>query len=461
MLHSEDASAHVPLLKDIDISVSDELDAFEAAKEKQALTIGKNRRLRSKQSRPEKLHYVYTNVNGEALPRSYAAAWKDYRCKHVVSKWAARIIQQFNASHLADSLEAQEADDAGNSKRDRNPIDNSWMQLKTVQDIVQSTASAERRRGGDDDKLKISAHAHLIEEAKAISEKLWSLPSRIDMPVDISNKHKSIVSTGSEKPAKKKAEVPKTNFDSGEMKAGLAYRNFSVAKANAWLRKLRTADKKKSPSEEQLACLQAIMTRCAIEAREVDENKEFRSEPLRMVLHGVPGAGKTQTLLWIKRFFEEVCGWTHTKEFVFCASQNTMTALINGVTLHSFFRLAFKNKDGTAVNVQNEEKGDMSREYIDYQALRFVFVDEFSTAAIERFAEINFKTSKHIRKNNTWSLRKVGEDISERPFGGLNVVVSGDAWQFGPIQSCGAVFDNSTRMKCIASHATIADMSSL
>ena len=70
MLHAKDASPHVPLLKDIDISISDELVAFEAAKDKQALTIGKNRRLRSKQSRPEKLHYVYTNVNGEALPRS-------------------------------------------------------------------------------------------------------------------------------------------------------------------------------------------------------------------------------------------------------------------------------------------------------------------------------------------------------------------------------------------------------
>ena len=289
MLHSEDASAHVPLLKDIDISVSDELVAFEAAKEKQALTIGKNRRLRSKQSRPEKLHYVYTNVNGEALPRSYAAAWKDYRCKHVVSKWAARIIQQFNASHLADSLEALEAEDTQNSRRDRTPIDNSWMQLSSVKDILQGTASAERRRAGDDDKIKISAHAHLVEDAKSISEKLWSLPTTLDVPVDISNKHKSVVSRSFEKPVKRKAEAPKETFDTGEKKAGLAYRNFSLAKAKAWLRKLTTAAQKKTPSAEQLACLQAVITRCAIEAREADENREFRSEPLRMLLHGVPG----------------------------------------------------------------------------------------------------------------------------------------------------------------------------
>lgn len=112
------------------------------------------------------------------------------------------------------------------------------------------------------------------------------------------------------------------------------------------------------------------------------------------------------------------------------------------------------------MNIQKEDKTDMSQDYISFQGLRFLFIDEFSTAAIEVFAEINFKTSQHIRKSNTWSLRKVGENSSERPFGGLNIVVSGDAWQFGPIGSCGAVFDNPIRMQSIASNSTIAAMSS-
>ena len=44
-----------------------------------------------------------------------------------------------------------------------------------------------------------------------------------------------------------------------------------------------------------------------------------------------------------------------------------------------------------------------------------------------------------------------------RPFGGLNVVTSGDAWQFGPIGSC-AVFDNPLRLKDSASFKLIAEM---
>ena len=146
---------------------------------------------------------------------------------------------------------------------------------------------------------------------------------------------------------------------------------------------------------------------------------------------------------------------------MFCASQNTMAALINGSTLHSYFTIAFKGKDGKCMNIQKDDKTDMSKEYIRYQALRFVFIDEFSTASRSILAEINHKTSTYIRQNNTWSKRKTDEDTCEfRPFGGLNLVVSGDAWQFTPVRAT-AVFDNPTRVECQAGQRTIASMFSL
>ena len=75
--------------------------------------------------------------------------------------------------------------------------------------------------------------------------------------------------------------------------------------------------------------------------------KKTRYFPTRL-----PGAGKTQSLLWIRQFFEEICGWTHGVEFVFGASQNTMAALIGGFKLNSFHKLSFKHKDGTTVAAQ-------------------------------------------------------------------------------------------------------------
>ena len=109
--------------------------------------------------------------------------------------------------------------------------------------------------------------------------------------MDVSNKKKSMVPPNSEKAEKRKAEAPKESPDDAAKKAGLVYRSFSVNKANAWLKDLQTPNaKKKLPSAEQLSCLEEVIKRCEFESRESNQNKEFRSEPLRMLLHGVPGA---------------------------------------------------------------------------------------------------------------------------------------------------------------------------
>ena len=121
-----------------------------------------------------------------------------------------------------------------------------------------------------------------------------------------------------------------------------------------------------------------------------------------------------------------------------------MAALIGGFTLHSFHKLAFKHKDGTTVAVQKEVDNDINSKYQRYQALRFMFIDEMSTASIDIFAEINHNTSTHIRERGTWALRSKNV---KRPFGGLNLVTSGDSSQFGPVGSSGAVFDNPLNLK--------------
>ena len=132
-----------------------------------------------------------------------------------------------------------------------------------------------------------------------------------------------------------------------------------------------------------------------------------------------------------------------------------MASLIEGFTLHSFHKLTFKQKDGTTAAVHKEKKNEMDSKFLRYQALRFMFVDELSTVSVEVFADINHNTSTHIRERGTWSLRSRNVN---RPFGGLNVVTSGDAWQFGPIGSSGAVFDNPLKMNKRSSSEQISAM---
>ena len=68
----------------------------------------------------------------------------------------------------------------------------------------------------------------------------------------------------------------------------------------------KTTVGQKIPSVEQSSFLRSVMNRCLLEAREEGGNLDYRSEPMRFMLHGVPGAGKSQTLHWLRRFFEDV-----------------------------------------------------------------------------------------------------------------------------------------------------------
>ena len=103
-------------------------------------------------------------------------------------------------------------------------------------------------------------------------------------------------------------------------------------------------------------CCRTLSKRCFEERVDEEEDVEIRSEPLRLFLHGVPGAGKSKLLEWIRMFFEEVLGWTHGVEFVHVASQHTMTALIGGVTIHSFGNVKFRKKEGSPSLTFGNEK---------------------------------------------------------------------------------------------------------
>ena len=135
------------------------------------------------------------------------------------------------------------------------------------------------------------------------------------------------------------------------------------------------------PTAEQLKFLRAVVDRCLTESQE-EQAERSRSEPLRAVFHGVPGAGKSQTLKWLRAFFEDLCGWQHQQEFVYLAPQNTQAALIAGMTLHAFANIHVKTKTARAKNTSTPEQ------FAKYQRLRWLVVDESSTVGLEILATL-------------------------------------------------------------------------
>ncbi|CAK9045091.1 unnamed protein product, partial [Durusdinium trenchii] len=165
------------------------------------------------------------------------------------------------------------------------------------------------------------------------------------------------------------------------------YGNLNETAAADWLRSLQQAETGPVPTPEQTQFLQAIINRCLTETTEEQTQRIGKSEPWRGICHGVPGAGKSQTLKWLRRFFEELCGWHLQTEFVYLAPQNTQAALIQGMTLHAFANIRIKAKG------QGGERERGPDQFVQYQRLRWLVLDEISTVGLEVLATLEKKVA--------------------------------------------------------------------
>ena len=60
-----------------------------------------------------------------------------------------------------------------------------------------------------------------------------------------------------------------------------------------------------------------------------------KEEPVRGLIHGFPGTGKSEVIQWIRRIFIEAMGWEHGVQFLCVAFQNTVAHAMHGATLHT------------------------------------------------------------------------------------------------------------------------------
>ena len=82
----------------------------------------------------------------------------------------------------------------------------------------------------------------------------------------------------------------------------MLYRRFDIKHLEQWFQDILAEEK--PPNEAQLQVLRMASERCAVEAaEEVEEriNEDAAAEPVRVMVHAIPGAGKTQVLKWICR----------------------------------------------------------------------------------------------------------------------------------------------------------------
>ena len=152
------------------------------------------------------------------------------------------------------------------------------------------------------------------------------------------------------------------------------------------------------------------------------------------MIQGLPGAGKSEIIKWICRAFQEIFGFKHGVHYVCLASQNTVAALINGYTLHSWGGVPVTQTQKQAWQNTNWNTPQLSPLFEKNQHMRWILIDEGSTASAEVFGIVEDNVRRSIRSTGTWKMRQSTRG-EERPFGGCNLLFFVDWWQLPPVLS--------------------------
>ncbi|KAE8218026.1 hypothetical protein CF319_g8017 [Tilletia indica] len=145
-------------------------------------------------------------------------------------------------------------------------------------------------------------------------------------------------------------------------------------------------------------------------------------QPLRLLMHGAGGTGKTVVVRLLRELLER---YGKGAQILFMAPTGKAASAIGGSTQHSAFALHVHRKNVTADELGAAHKDDITPQRIKYlqeklRDIAWVFFDEVSMTSCETMAEID------------QSLR-VGKEVLDVPFGGVNVLFAGDLCQLPPV----------------------------
>ena len=195
-----------------------------------------------------------------------------------------------------------------------------------------------------------------------------------------------------------------------------------------WLNKKkreRNNEGKLVVNAEQYQALRKVALRVMDELRHAADGTLDFGEPLRWLIHGGPGTGKSHVIKQIKELFTEVLHWDMGVQYQVVALQAVMADLLGGDTIHHACGIPVFGRGGAAGN-DAQRQMDVAKRVLQW---RWLIIDEISMVSAKLLAEIDVKLRSAVREIGT---QKRDATMTDRPFGGLNVLLRGDFWQLAP-----------------------------
>ena len=151
------------------------------------------------------------------------------------------------------------------------------------------------------------------------------------------------------------------------------------------------------------------------------------SAPLRWVVHGGPGTGKSHVVRDVIKaeLFNQILHWQQGLDYQVIALQAVMADLLKGDTIHHACGIPVRKKgaDGEMVIQSHKDVAEKSLYW------KWLLIDEFGMVGSSLLAEVDMKLRDVVVDVNPHKKSGGGH---AHPFGGLNVLLSGDLWQLPP-----------------------------
>ena len=196
-----------------------------------------------------------------------------------------------------------------------------------------------------------------------------------------------------------------------------------------WLHEIRderTGEGRFLLNDDQFKMVEMVAGRLMKELDAEGSEEVDAGEPLRWLLHGGPGTGKSHVIKIIKeRLFEGLLKWDMGIQFQIVALQAVMADLLGGDTIHHACGITALKKRSQCHSDDVQKHIDVAKRVLQW---RWLIVDEISMVGAKLLAQVDMKLREVIRDIGTQKLARG----RTRPFGGLNVLCSGDFWQLDP-----------------------------
>ena len=200
---------------------------------------------------------------------------------------------------------------------------------------------AHKEAANSDDKYKVTDHHANSSAAVRLSQEAWgetSTPKRPNQPEFSAPAALSEALKAARSPQKQENATEPVSRQTERQPGVSATRAATSEDVRVWLSGLKTRRNKTgrlAANAQQFAAVNEVAHRVMRELEEeVNDDDADAEEPLRKLVHGGPGTGKTHVIKLIKELLGNVHGWQQGLQFQVVAFQAVVAHLIGGDTIH-------------------------------------------------------------------------------------------------------------------------------